>query len=415
MARTALVYDSFLFPYIAAKLADGFDRVLYYVPMEDAFRASKKMLWGSGLPGVERVHDFFSHLDESDVVVFPDIGAGDLQAWLRSKGHAVWGSAQAEALELDRTRMKRLMHANGMAIHPTWLITGMDDLRTHLEDADNDDQYVKVSEWRGDFETHHHINWWLSEPWFKRVDHSLGPMRERIELVVESSIDGVEVGYDGFTIDGQFPQTAMIGYEQKDTGYIGRVCTPTTIPRVIQEVNDDLGPALTQLECRSFFSTELRVTERGEGFLIDPTLRAPSPPVEAMLELFTNWSDVIAAGANGQVVEPEPAAAYCAAVILRSSRAEDDFLALRFPPWARPFIKLHGHAIVDGVDYVVCLGMDVIGAAVGVGDTMDAACEQAMEAAKSIEAEEIEFAEDAFDQITETIQTGRDHGIPWEA
>lgn len=411
---TALVWDSGLFPYAATKLAEGFERVLYYTPYQDSFPVSRKTLWGSGLEGVERTNDFFEHLDEADLIMFPDVGMGDLQIYLREHGYRVWGSAGAEILELDRVGLKRLMLSKGMARPKTWIIQGMDDLREHLEDPDHDDQHVKISEFRGDTETHHHKNPWLSQDWLRRTEYQLGmPMRNKMTFVVEAGIDGVEVGYDGFCIDGAFPAVTAYGYEAKDVAYLGRVCKAKDLPVVLQEVNHELGPVLMELGCRSLFSTEVRVTKDGTGFLIDPSLRFPSPPSGALMETFSNWPEIFHEGAGGELVEPVPTAMYCAELVMRSEYARDGFLALRFPESHRHLVKLHGHAIIDGTDYVVSLGMDVIGGAVGVGDTMDEAIAQARDVAESIEAEGLEYEEASFDVLKERIEQGVTHGIAW--
>ena len=413
---TVLIHDGGLYPYAATKLAESFGCVLYFTPYSaDNFPVSRKALWGSGLPGVTRIKDFWDYVDDADVIVFPDIGNGDLQAWLRTKGYRVWGSAEAEVLEQDRVGLKRLMKTKGMDVPPTWILDGMDELREHLEDPENENQYVKLSEFRGDFETHHHQDAWGSQPWLRRTDHQLGPMRDRIQFVVEGHLDGVEVGFDGFCVDGRFPLTTVYGYEAKDVAYIGRVARYSELPAVLRAVNNDLAPVLGELGCRSMFSTEVRVAKDGTGYLIDPSLRFPSPPSEAVLETFSNWPEIFYAGADGEIIEPIVKHLYCAELVLRSPWAENDFLALQFPDEFRSLIKLHGHAIVDGVDHVVSLGMDVIGAAVGLGDTMDEACAQAIEVAKSIQAEGLEFSEDeGFDAIKKSIEQGIKCGVNWD-
>lgn len=132
------------------------------------------------------------------------------------------------------------------------------------------------------------------------------------------------------------------------------------------------------------------------------------------MEAFSNWPEIFYAGARGELVEPIPTCKYVAELVLRSAWAEDDFLAIRFPEEYRRFVKLHGHAIVDGTDYVVSLGMDVIGGAVGLGDTLDEAIEQACEVADSIEGHQLEFEKASFDDLKETIEKGIKHGISWE-
>lgn len=414
---TALVYDRMLFPYMATTLAKSFGRVLYFAPQQaDPFPIASKALWGSGLPNVERVPDFEDHIDAADVIVFPDNGHAALQMYLRQHGYNVWGSAASEQLELDREALKRLQDAEGWAIPNTWLIRGVDALRAHFEDPANDHQFVKLpGRYRGDAETHEHKNLSLSEPWLRYIEHRLWSLRDDVIFVIEGSIpNAIEVGYDGICIDGQFPRVTMYGYENKDVAYLGRVCAYNDLPPVLQDVNAQLAPALNALGCRSMFSTEVRVTEDGTGFLIDPTLRCGSPPSESMLEIFSNWADIIYEGAAGDVVDPIPVAKFAAQLVLRSDWADEDRLALSFPEEMRHLVKLHGHAIIDGVDHVVAVGMDIIGSAVGLGETAEEAMAQATEVAKAIEGHDVTFDEHAFEVIKTRITDGEDRGISWD-
>lgn len=409
--KTALLYDHGLSPFVATKLAEEF-RVLYYSPYEaDAFPVSRKKLWGT-LPGVERISDFFAAVAEADFVVFPDHGAGDLQVYLKKQGVPVWGSGIAESLELDRIRFRKLQQALGMPAPKSHVLYGLDELKDHLERKENEHQYIKLSEWRGDLETYHHQSWWLSETWLKDLDHRLGPMRDRLVFLAEEAVDdAVEVGFDGLFIVNGFASPCVYGYEIKDIAYVGKVVDYDDLPPVILKSNSDLAPTLRAMDPRSFVSTELRVTEDGTGYLIDPCLRIPSPPGGALLEVYSNWPAVIEAGAHGKRLPPKPKAKYCAELVLRSDFAVDDFMAIDIPKAYRDYVKLHGHAQVDGVDYVVAIGMDVIGGAVGIGDTVDEACEMATEVAKSLKGYMLEVPEEGFDIARETIEKGEKSGI----
>ena len=131
------------------------------------------------------------------------------------------------------------------------------------------------------------------------------------------------------------------------------------------------------------------------------------------MEAFTNWPAVMMEGARGALLDPEPSCKYVAELVLRSGWAEDDFLAVRFPEDHRRFVKLHGHAMIEGIDYVAPLGMDVIGAAVGLGNTLEEAMEMAREVAKSVEGQQITFEDSAFDDLQETIEQGIKTHVPW--
>ena len=415
MASKALVCDSGLYPYTATALTGAFDSVVYYTPTQAAFPISRPTAWGKGLPGIERSNRLWRHAVDADLIVFPDLHFADEQWALRLEQAPVWGAGEAEELELDRVALKRWQEAAGLPTPEWWALDGMDALREHLDDPANEDQFIKLSRWRGDAETYHHRVSWLSQTWLNHMDEQLGSLRDAVTFVAEAAIpDAIEVGCDTFTVDGQYPTLSVVGYENKDLSYLGWLCPTVELPAALAAVNRALTPPFAEARCRSMFSTELRVTPDGIGYLIDLTVRNGSPPSESLLELFTNWPAIMMAAAeSGTLIEPEPVARYVAQIVLRSRWAFDRFLQLRFPEEMRHLVKLHGHAILDGVDTVVALGMDVIGSTVGLGDTPEEAADQALEVAHAIEAHELEYDEHAFEVLWDRIEQGRERGIPW--
>lgn len=410
----ALIYDLGLFSPCAEELARSplFDEIWYFTPTHEQFPISRKALIGAGLEGVKRIYRFFDYVEAADVIVFPDVGLGDLQTYLRSQGKAVWGSGEGEMLELERAGLKSLMESRGMKV-PKWsLIDGMDDLRSYFEDPSNDDQFVKISRFRGDAETFHHKDWFRSEPWWADMNHRLGPMRDLMEFVAEAKIEGVEVGFDGICIDGEFPQGAVLGYEDKDHAYVGAVLPYDSLPEPLIRVNVQLAPVLKTLGVRSAYSTELRITRRDGGTLIDPCMRFGSPPSECLWGLYSNWGEIISGGAQGRLVEPKPTARFAAEVILTSSWAEEEWLAVRIPDEVRDQIKLYNHCRIGDVDHVVP-GLAQIGAACGVGSTLEEAIESATTAAQAVEAHQLTYDSQAFDRLRETIEKGQKEGISW--
>ena len=221
--KCVLLYDYGLFSSWALKLKEFFGRVLIYVPFKSGFPKSQQYAIGTGLEGVERIIDFWDYVPETDLFVFPDIYDGDLQEHLRSMGYPVWGAGKGEELEIYRWQTKMLLKKDiGLPVQPVERIIGVEELREFLQE--HEDKYVKISMLRGDFETFHHISYNLSEPLLDEIENKLGPYKLFKEFIVEDSInDAVEIGYDGWTIDGRFPRTAMQGYEIKDVSYVGVV------------------------------------------------------------------------------------------------------------------------------------------------------------------------------------------------
>jgi hypothetical protein len=410
--NTVLVVDQGLYVHVAERLAESFGRVLYYCNgWRSAFPVSERFNIGAGLEGVERVANLWEHVESADLIVFPDTYFGGEQVFLRRQGKRVWGSGNAELLELHRDELKTVLKGAGLPVGPYKIVTGIDALRDYLKE--NPGVYVKGNVFRGDVETFRNSNWIVTQPLLDDLASRLGPRQSSTVFVVEDPIEGVEAGYDGVCIDGQFPSTACFGYEAKDAGYVGKVVDYAELPDALREVNSRLAPALAALGCRSFFSTEIRVGPDRRPYLMDPAMRAGSPPSEAYIELFANWDEVIWAGAQGEVTELRPVAGYAAEIILRSEWAREHFLALDIPGSIRRFVKIHGHCRIEGRDYAAPLGIREVGAAIGLGDSLEEAVGAALEHAEAVQGLELEFDRNALDAAMDAVEQGRQFGIDW--
>jgi hypothetical protein len=303
------------------------------------------------------------------------------------------------------------MKSAGLPVGAYQTVTGIEALREYLKE--NPGVYVKGNVFRGDVETFRNKNWIVTQPLLDDLANRLGPRQSSTLFVVEDRIEGVEVGYDGACIDGRFPAIACFGYEAKDAGYVGRVVDYEDLPAALREVNARLAPAMAALGCRSFYSNEVRVGPDRKPYLMDPAMRAGSPPSEAYIELFSNWDEFIWIGADGELSELRPTAGYAAEIILRSEWAREHFLALDIPASVRRFIKVHGHCRIEGRDYAAPLGIREVGAAIGLGDSLEEAVAAAMEHAAAVEALELEFDRNALDSAMESIEEGRGFGIEW--
>src|SRR5260221_4835972 len=237
--KTCLVYDhAGLYVHVALALAKGFDRVLYFSEWRDAFSTSKGRLIGDGFEEIERLRDFEDGLADADIVVFPDMGRYALQAYLRSLGFPVWGMGQAEMLEDDKMYFHGWLGSRKALPKPEmWKIEGVDALKEFMQKEE--DRFSKSND-RGDFETYHHRSWKLSEPWFHDLMAKIGPYKDVVEMIAQAPVEGIEVGYDGYLIDGDYPPTAQLGFECKNKGYIARLMSYNELPEpmitVCQEV-----------------------------------------------------------------------------------------------------------------------------------------------------------------------------------
>jgi hypothetical protein len=409
---TVCVCDCGLFVSIARRLAREFKRVLYFSPWVTAFPTSNSMLIGDGFDDIERINRPWDRIDEVDLWVFPDVYFADWQNMLVRLGKRVWGARNGELLELYRDESKQLLKELGLPVAPYEVIEGMEALRAYLRD--HEDVWVKVSCVRGDFETFHSENYDLSEPKLDEIEYKLGAKKFVAEFIVEDNIpDAVEVGYDGFTVDGDYPAFAFMGYEIKDLGYIGSTGLYSELPEPVKFVNRKLSPWFDKQQYRGFMSTELRITKDGTPYLIDPCARAGSPPSEVYQELYDNWGEIIWSGAGGDLVEPVPTAKYAVQAMIHSAWADKNWQAVEFPDEVARYVKLRNHTRIRGKDYCVpqAVGLPEIGAVIGLGDTLLEAVEHLRINAEQVKGYFLEIKLDSIGEAVEQMRKGEEYGL----
>jgi hypothetical protein len=175
----ACVVDNGLFIGLAQAISKDFKKVYYTSPWVCAFPTTNTMSIGSHVPGIERIDEFWSRIDEIDLFIYPDIYTGAEQRYLQSIGKRVWGSRYGEDLEIEREEAKLHLKQLGCNIGPYKVIKGLDDLRHHLKY--NDRQFVKISKTRGDGETFFAKNYANIETRLDELEHSLGAAKKHIE------------------------------------------------------------------------------------------------------------------------------------------------------------------------------------------------------------------------------------------
>jgi len=414
-SKTIYIREYGLFSSWAVKLAQYFGRVLYYCPFKSAFPRTTQFVIGTGFPEVERVTNFWDHVKEADVFFFPDVYDGDLQTHLREMGYPVWGAGKGEELELLRWQTKMFLKKDlGLPVQHCERIIGIDDLRDYLKEDEN--KYVKISMLRGDFETFRHDNFQLSEPILDDIEMKLGPYKDHKEFIVEDAIDdAVEVGYDGFTIDGQYPNPSTFGYEVKDVAYIGTVRPYDKLPKQVKEINERLAPVFAAYNYRGFWSSEIRIPKDGKPYLTDPCCRAGSPPSELYQEIFSNWGEIIWHGAHGELVDPKPAGKYGVEVLIHSQWADAHWQAVHVDPAVKANVKLRNVCQVDDILYVApqTVGLPEIGAVVAVDDSLLGAIRKVIASCQKVSGYSIELNLDRMAEALDVIELAQKQGIPF--
>ena len=158
-------------------------------------------------------------------------------------------------------------------------------------------------------------------------------------------------------------------------------------------------------------STEVKCT-KNKSYLIDVTARCPSPPSEIECALIENLPEIVWEGAHGNLVEPIFSHRYGAQIILKSDWVVEHPLALQIGNPERVFI--HGHFRIDGNDYAtIPEEFAEFGGAVGLGDTLEAAVEEAYDAAESVKGHQIRFDESAIVDAINDIRNWEKFGLTW--
>ena len=405
--KTILVSTQPLFVSLAERLSRDFGRVLLHVPIAGSFPGMNIGMVGTGIDGVEKVDSVFGkHFSEVDCFCFPDLGNADIAVYLEGQGKRVWGARRGEEIEQRRELCKKIMEEHGLPVQPWKIVKGITQLIAHLKAHEN--QHVKIDRWRGVTESFFSPSFEIVAPKIDEIAHTLGCFREVLEFIVEDDLpDCVETGIDAYCIDGAYPSRTLAGIEVKDCGYLGQMVNWEDLPEEMRNWNEEMAEEFARYGYRGFLSNEIRIGKDKIPYMIDATCRMPCPPSELWQELYLNLAEIIFEGADGNLVDPEPAAKWGCEVILKSSFAEKNTQPVVYPEQFANQIKLFNSCAVDGKRHVLPLDdeMEEIGAVVGWGDTIEAAMEHAKKAGESIEGYKIKFsmgpADNALTQIEE--------------
>ena len=343
---TAAFVDNGLFLPLCQKLAPSFKRMIYFSEWQEGFPTINRRIIGDGFEGIDRVDEIWTHKNEIDLFIFPDIYRSALQLELEAQGKLVWGSRAGDRMETNRGAFLRVLGEVGLPVPKFEEVVGITELRAVLHDRE--DVYLKMSKYRGSFETCHWRSWSQDEGMLDALAVKFGPIKDLMTFFVLDALDTeLEIGVDTFCIDGQFPNLLLHGLESKDKGYLGGVMKREDLPQQLQDVLTAFGPVLGKDRYRNGFSAEVRVVE-GTGYFIDATTRFPVPGIGAEMELIGNLADVIVAGAAGELVEPEMTAQFAAECVLTAKSDKHGWCVVDFPEAVKPFVKCGDSCEVDG-------------------------------------------------------------------
>lgn len=412
----ALICDHGIFPALALRLAEelGGD-IGYHSPPFTAFPDPRDTLVGAGLEdyGVRRVDFFWEQLtrDTPEAFVFPDLYFSDLQDYLWQENYNVWGSGWGELLELDRWKLYEVLKAAGEPVPDLITANGVDDLAFKLRD---DKRFIKIAQYyRGLRETYEWRGHKASGPWLAGLRKDVMPAELRYMIQPPIMGDAVEPGVDMIIVNGQLLYPMLLGYEKKDLGLLSVV---------IDELPEWASPVLPVLDELSeyrytnFASAEIRRT-KDESFLTDMTCRLPRPGDGIHMKMWQNLGEIIMRGAQGGSDAPRPVAKYAGQLVLSSQALAESPLHITIPPEFEDNLVLWRFCRdKDGELWVLpnILHDTQVGSVAVVADSVEEVKKQCLEIVDTIEADELTFYSDAFDEIEREIEKGVKNGVDWD-
>ena len=412
--KTVCVVSPGMYMAICPRLARDFKTVYYHNPFyRTTFPKFTDNAIGEGLletEGVTKINNFWDYIDEIDLFVFPDCGFSDWSDYLKSIGKRVWASGKADQLELERTETLEYLKELGLEVPKYTEVKGLTNLRKYLKT--HEDVYVKTNVFRGSFETFHSPNYDLIVPVLDKLEAELSFVKDEMEFSIFTPITGIEVGFDGYVVDGKYPSNVVYGIEIKDMGWIGHVKPVGKIFKPVIELMDTISPTLKLNGYANFMSTEMRCDKTG-CYLTDFCMRFPSPVSEVYYELISNFSEIIWHGGNNEFIEPIYAAEYGMTLTITSDWSRENGQCIQFPKEIAKNVKLRNYTIVDGVYYVIPNLIDkddCIGCVVSIGKSLEDCAEKINKYASQIKGHRVTVSCAVISDMEKEIEKGKKLG-----
>jgi hypothetical protein len=406
--KCVCIVDTGLALHIAPLLAKSFGRVLYCLPDLDAFRKTNKARIGKGIPNVEKIDSLFDvvQVDQTnrivDLFIFTDVSMIDWQRHLKALGYPVVGCFGAGMMETDKLFFYQTLESLKLPVSPYEVVNSIDELREALKKKKNP-VYIKLvnQEYRGVIETFKCEDADAIDPVLDDIALMVGRYKSKIQFLIQDEIKSkYETGIDTLQTGDKHSNNPIVGIEGKNEWYIAKVVSD--VPEVLKEYVDKTSPVMGDLGICCHRSTENRITESGDCYGIDETIRVPSPPGELFPELYQDGDYAQAMWDLGQGVVPNLTKKenYGVQIILKSSSLKSGLpVKVIYPKEIERFVKLTCQMIEeDGGVWVVPNDddSDYLGSVVGVGNTLIEAEKKCREYAKQIKAHKISYEADVM-------------------
>lgn len=412
-----------LYQPLAEELAESYKRLIYYDPNAEDSETVNDAVIGDSFPEnprLERCDDLWLYKQDSengigdklDLIVIPDSKMAGTALEFRSQGYPVWGSARGVFLEKSRETFARVLKELGFEVPPFKRIVGIDALRKYL--ADKEDQIIKISQYRRTMETKKWNSMEEDEAWLDMMAVRLGGVKNIWPFLVFEAIDKdcFELGFDTYSVRGMVPKHMLDGTEAKDNGYFGSFRPFEEMPEQSREVIEAFQPVLKKAGHSNFFTMEIRdIVEH--FFPNDITPRGPMPGSGSQTALYSNLPTIIAAGAEGELVQPQARGKFVAEVALCKKGFDCMWRSTRVPEEIKDQMKLSGIVRVNGRAWFPWKYADDegIGWLVAIGETPKEVIENIL-AYKELLPPGVEASTDALVELIKEIDKAQEEGLP---
>lgn len=409
----ACVVDRGTFFPVAERLARDCAQVYYHKPNGEDFETFAKSGMGDGFPKVELLQDFWPVKNEIDLFVFPDCSDAGLQVELTSQGFAVWGSRYSDAYEKMRGKWVQACQVMGLPMPTTHRIKGVTNLDIFLREHEGETFFVKISKLRGDMETWKASERHANSNKLDLLRMKFGPMSDEVLFCVQEPVETkIEAGADTYSVNGQWPGKIILGYEKKGAAYFATWKERSDMPKEVWGPMESVTEILRSEGYANMVSSEVRVTEDGKSYWLDPCFRFPSPAGEEQLELYGNFSEILWKGGNGILQEPEMTAKLCGECVIRYRGDEDGWKSVVVPDEVKRWVKFYACVHYDGAyHFPPDQDVEAIGCVVGLGDTPSEVLDHLKEVQEALKDAPVDLNISELSDLFEEIDVAAEQGI----
>jgi hypothetical protein len=418
--KDAFIYDYGLFGiFLGLALAQDFRKVYLFKPWMSPFPLPHDQWVGENMPGIIRVDSYEDTKriikENKGIFIFPDVGDGDKQLELRKEGCNVFGAGESGELEFNRTKFKDTLKDRGLAVPKYGIVTGMNELIALCKKEN--DLWIKLNvEDRGILETKHHETFKTSVQWLDKLAHDLSWRRNITTFMWEKPVGEVEGGSDQFESNGIILPKCLLGWEDKGDGYIAKVMDTDKLPAPVKKVNDAMAPIYKKYKTCGATSSEIRNGEKGrekEPFFIDACRRFGNPPGASITANCKNISRVIWEVSQGNMITPEYRKKYVAELPIDHPSADKEAIPFDISEKEMDSIKLRNCCYVKEEKQYYSIPFSwstTIAKAVGLGETLEEAEFNALDAAENFKLAGKTFSKNTFENLDEILDKSVKYG-----